>query len=59
MHACGSNMMFGQHNVIILLVCAKEFFFLMCSCSAVHVQVVTVARSDVHVNWLLSSMLMF
>ena len=27
MHACYSNMMFGQHNVIILLVCAKDFFF--------------------------------
>ena len=26
MHACYNNMMFGQHNVIILLACANFFF---------------------------------
>ena len=53
MHACYSNMMFGQHNVIILLVCAKDFFFFflkMCSCSAVHVLLVSVLRPAVHVQ---------
>ena len=47
MHACDSNMMFGQHNVIILLVCAKKFFL----CSTVHVQWFNVSHSVVHVKW--------
>ena len=50
MHACYSNMMFGQHNVIILLVCAKDFFLcahvLLFMCKWFNM-----SRPVVHGNW--------